>query len=57
MLYLEACIEKHYLKFLIFMFVLGWLYMYYGNKKNELAVKRAAGEITDYVDDYSWFPF
>ncbi len=56
MLYLEACIERHYLRILIFFFILGWLYLYFGNKRNELAVKRTAGEIKDYVDD-SWFPF
>jgi len=29
---LEACIEKYYLRFLIFMFVLGFLYLNFGDR-------------------------
>ena len=48
MLYLEACIEKYYLKMLIVLFVIAWLYLYFLNRKD-------TDKITDRID--SWFPF
>jgi hypothetical protein len=35
MYFLEACLEKYYIIFLMFMFLLGTVYLYYENKKNE----------------------
>ena len=48
--FLEACLEKHYLRILIFMFLLGATYLYFENKKRE-----RLDDITDEVRD--WFPF
>ncbi len=49
---IEACIEKHYLKILIFLFVLGWLYLYFLNQREE----RIKNGIKDAIS-CSWLPF
>jgi hypothetical protein len=48
MLYLEACIEKYYLRIVILLFILGWLYLYFINQRN-------IDKINDQVKD--WYPF
>jgi len=48
MLYLEACIEKYYLRIVILLFILGWLYLYFINQRN-------IDKINDKVKD--WCPF
>lgn len=50
MSYIEACIEKHYLKILIFMYLLGATYLYIEGRKRE-RLEDIQNEIKD------WFLF
>ena len=48
--FLEACVEKHYFKILIFMYLLGATYLYFEGRKRE-----RLEDLRDEARD--WLPF